>query len=100
MAARHGHLEIVRFLLDSGLSANTGRCPYTQPIIGAVESEHTGILRLLIERGANVAPAIPIAKERAEAMGIESMLEVLEYLFWYIPRTGRHKYNAVCIGCT
>lgn len=73
-AARKGFVDIVRLLLDSGTDPNAGDTP---PLIGAVESEHIGIFRLLVERGGDVARVIPEAKRRGEAAGLDSMVELL-----------------------
>ncbi|KAF2183551.1 ankyrin [Zopfia rhizophila CBS 207.26] len=76
VAARKGFFEIVRILLDAGMNANQ-RSP--APIIFAVQSEHTGIFWLLIERGARLDEAKVAAEavRRAEAAGLESMLSLL-----------------------
>lgn len=62
-------------LLDAGVGANQGS---PARIVCAVESEHTGIFWLLIERGASLDdPMVAIAAvAKAEAAGLESMLSL------------------------
>ncbi|KAF1961653.1 hypothetical protein CC80DRAFT_543018 [Byssothecium circinans] len=73
-AARKGFVDIVQMLLDSGMDPNKGD---TAPLVGAVESEHIAMFRLLVQRGAIVARVLPEATRRAEAAGLESMLALL-----------------------
>jgi ankyrin repeat protein len=58
LAAQHGHVEIVRLLLDSGEDPNRynpkGNHGHTTPLHQAVWSGHDGVVRLLVERGARV----------------------------------------------
>jgi ankyrin repeat protein len=51
-AARGGHLEAVRWLLDHGGDPNTA-------LAGCARSGHMDILRLLIDRGADILPDGP-----------------------------------------
>lgn len=73
-ASRKGCMNIVLLLLNSGMDPNRGD---PVPLVGAVESEHVAIFRLLVQRGAIVADALPEATKRAEAAGLESMLTLL-----------------------
>jgi hypothetical protein len=73
-AVKKGHIGTARMLLDAGADPNRGAIA---PLVGAVESEHTAMFRLLVQKGANVARTLPEARNRAEAMGLESMLELL-----------------------
>lgn len=73
-AARKGFINIVRVLLDSGMDPNAG---HRSALIGAIESEHVEIFRLLVERGADVDRALPKARQTAEAAGLDSMIELL-----------------------
>ncbi|KAF2189524.1 ankyrin [Zopfia rhizophila CBS 207.26] len=77
VAARGGYFEVVRLLLDHGMDANQGSSP---PIVQAVESEHTAIFELLVERGANLdTPEVGAeAVKRAHDAGMESMLALLK----------------------
>jgi len=77
VAAKKGLLEMTRILLDAGMDVNRAS---PAPIIGAVESEHTDIFWMLIERGARLHD-VEVAAEavrRAEAAGLESMLSLLK----------------------
>lgn len=78
-AARKGFFDIVCMLLDTGLNDLKPRFRRA-PIIGAVESEHTGIFRLLVERGSRLDdPEIAkVAMGIAEAAGLESMFTLLK----------------------
>jgi hypothetical protein len=79
-AARKGFLDIVRVLLDAGMDPNTSPPP-TAPLVGAVESEHVDMFRLLVQRGAVVTRVLDEAKRMAELEGLDSMLALLsEYL--------------------
>ncbi|HYL79027.1 MAG TPA: ankyrin repeat domain-containing protein [Bryobacteraceae bacterium] len=58
LSAQHGHLEIVRLLLDAGedpgrynLDGNHG---HSTPLHQAVIAGHDAVVRLLVERGANL----------------------------------------------
>ncbi|KAJ4355474.1 uncharacterized protein N0V89_003490 [Didymosphaeria variabile] len=73
-AARKGYMDTTRVLLDAGMDPNTGDTP---PLFGAIESEHEGIFRLLVDRGADVAYVSPEARRQAEAAGLESMMALL-----------------------
>ena len=58
LAAQHGHVEIVRFLLDAGEDPNRynpkGNHDHSTPLHQAVWSGHDAVVRLLVERGARV----------------------------------------------
>jgi ankyrin repeat protein len=58
LAAQHGHVDIVRLLLDAGEDPNRfnpkGNHGHTTPLHQAVWSGHDGVVRLLVERGARV----------------------------------------------
>jgi len=73
-AARKGFADIVQLLLDYGVDPNDND---TAPLIGAVESEHTAMFRMLVQRGAVSSEILSEAKKRAEAEGLESMLVLL-----------------------
>jgi hypothetical protein len=55
-AAQHGHLEIVRLLLDAGEDPNRynpqGAHSHSTPLHQAALAGHEGVVRLLVERGA------------------------------------------------
>ena len=54
MAARHGHLEVVRFLVESG--ANKDQCLTNNgatPLFVAARHGHLEVVRFLVESGAN-----------------------------------------------
>ncbi|HYM09704.1 MAG TPA: ankyrin repeat domain-containing protein [Bryobacterales bacterium] len=58
LAAQHGHLEIVRLLLDAGEDPNRynpkGNHGHSTPLHQAVWSGHEAVVRLLVERGARL----------------------------------------------
>jgi ankyrin repeat protein len=58
LAAQHGHVEIVRLLLDAGEDPNRynpeGNHAHTTPLHQAVLGSHETAVRLLVERGARL----------------------------------------------
>lgn len=58
LSAQHGHVEIVRLLLDAGEDPNRynpdGYHAHSTPLHQAVWSDHTHVVRVLVERGARV----------------------------------------------
>jgi ankyrin repeat protein len=58
LAAQHGHVEIVRLLLDAGEDPNRynpkGNHGHTTPLHQAVWSGHDLVVRLLVGRGAKL----------------------------------------------
>ncbi len=58
LAAQHGHVEIVRLLLDAGEDPNRynpkGNHGHSTPLHQAVWSGHDIVVRLLVERGARL----------------------------------------------
>lgn len=58
LAAQHGHVEIVRLLLDAGEDPNRynpkGNHGHSTPLHQAVWSGHDAVVRLLVERGARL----------------------------------------------
>ena len=58
LAAQHGHLEIVRLLLDAGEDPSRynpdGYHSHSTPLHQAVSSDHGEVVRLLVERGARL----------------------------------------------
>ncbi len=54
LAARYGHENIVRLLLDRGVDVDQQDELGNTPLIAVAGEGHTSILRLLLERGANV----------------------------------------------
>lgn len=73
-AARKGYADVVRLLLDFGVDPNDGK---PAPLLGAVQSEHTGIVRLLVGKGARICQTLRRAQKRTE---LQSMLELLDEL--------------------
>ena len=58
LAAQHGHLEIVRLLMDAGEDPNRfnpeGNHAHSTPLHQAVAADHMDVVRLLVERGARL----------------------------------------------
>jgi ankyrin repeat protein len=58
LAAQHGHVEIVRLLLDAGEDPNRynpkGNHGHSTPLHQAVWAGHDSVVRLLVERGARL----------------------------------------------
>ena len=58
LAAQHGHVEIVRMLLDAGEDPNRynpqGNHAHSTPLHQAVLAGHQQVVRLLVERGARL----------------------------------------------
>jgi len=58
LAAQHGHVNVVRLLLDAGEDPNRynpdGYHSHSTPLHQAVWSNHTEVVRLLVERGARL----------------------------------------------
>ena len=76
-AAKRGYASIVRALLDFGADPNPG---WTAPLVGAVEAEHEGILKMLVNGGAVVSEEVlKKARMRAEELGLESMIVLLKH---------------------
>jgi hypothetical protein len=73
-AARKCYADIVRLLLDLGVDPNDGK---PAPLLGAVQSEHTGIVHLLVGKGARICLALRKVRKRTE---LQSMLELLDEL--------------------
>eukprot|EP01063_Lacrimia_lanifica_P035499 TRINITY_DN6784_c0_g2_i1.p1 TRINITY_DN6784_c0_g2~~TRINITY_DN6784_c0_g2_i1.p1 ORF type:complete len:477 (+),score=157.28 TRINITY_DN6784_c0_g2_i1:66-1496(+) len=54
LAARTGHLEIVRLLLDAGADTNAQNAEQHTPLIVAAAAGHYTVVRVLVKRGADV----------------------------------------------
>jgi ankyrin repeat protein len=58
LAAQHGHADVVRMLLDAGADPNRynpdGYHSHATPLHQAVWSDHAGVVRLFVERGARL----------------------------------------------
>lgn len=58
LAAQHGHVEVVRLLLDAGEDPNRynpeGNHSHSTPLHQAVWTGHDAVVRLLVERGARL----------------------------------------------
>lgn len=58
LAAQHGHISIVRLLLDAGEDPNRfnpdGYHSHSTPLHQAISSRHEDVVRLLVERGARL----------------------------------------------
>jgi hypothetical protein len=58
LAAQHGHVDVVRLLLDAGEDPNRynpdGNHAHSTPLHQAVWARHEGVVRFLVERGARL----------------------------------------------
>jgi hypothetical protein len=58
LAAQHGHVDVVRLLLDAGEDPNRynpdGNHSHSTPLHQAVWARHEGVVRFLVERGARL----------------------------------------------
>jgi ankyrin repeat protein len=52
-AAREGHVEVARLLLDAGARIEQGDADGVTPLLAAVINEHAALASFLIDRGAN-----------------------------------------------
>ena len=53
-AAREGHVEVARLLIDAGANIEQADADGVTPLLAAVINEHAELAALLIDRGANV----------------------------------------------
>jgi ankyrin repeat protein len=56
-AARDGHLQLARLLLDSKADVNLAEANAISPLLMAITNDHMDVARLLVERGADVNAA-------------------------------------------
>ena len=89
LAAQHGHVEIVRLLLDAGEDPNRynpeGNHSHSTPLHQAALAGHEAVVRLLVERGArldmkdSIYQGTPLGwAMHAEQKGIEKYLRAHE----------------------
>jgi ankyrin repeat protein len=85
LAAQHGHVELVRLLLDAGEDPNRynpkGNHAHSTPLHQAVLSGHAPVVRLLVEHGARLD--IPDTVYQATPLGWATYggrTEIAEYL--------------------
>jgi ankyrin repeat protein len=80
-AASHGHVNILRLLLEAGASPNPAPgCPHESALISAVTFEHFDAVKLLVEFRANLNLQDQqgfTALHRAVDKGLEEMAEFL-----------------------
>jgi ankyrin repeat protein len=55
-AAREGHLEVVRYLLDEGADINLRPGGYSSALSGACSHSQVHVITFLLERGADTGP--------------------------------------------
>jgi hypothetical protein len=88
-AAKGGHLNIIKILLEGGADANESD-EELPSICYAILNEHTAMYECLLDHGASV-PTLELQKKctmRAEGSGKESMLKRLEWWYSAQPSTG------------
>jgi ankyrin repeat protein len=56
-AAREGHIEIARMLLDAGADVNEADKNDIGPLLMAISNNHIGMARFLVDRGADIHAA-------------------------------------------
>lgn len=80
LAARLGHEDVVRILLDNGADVNTDSgSGFKNPLYEAAMSQDVGMMRLLLDRGADIKAfeCGESAFDRAITMGYEEVICVL-----------------------
>ena len=53
MAAQEGHMEAVRFLIESGANKDQGMTDGSTPLVVAAQEGRLEVVRFLVESGAN-----------------------------------------------
>ena len=103
IAAQLGREEVVKLLLEvSNININASKFDGTTPLIGAVVKKFTGIIELLIIRGANVnipfGDGTPALSMVAELDNIEMARVLLRTPDIQINRAGKDRLTALAIA--
>ena len=103
IAAQLGREEVVKLLLEvSDININASKFDGTTPLIGAVVKKFTGIIELLIIRGANVnipfGDGTPALSMVAELDNIEMARVLLRTPDIQINRVGKDRLTALAIA--
>ena len=103
IAAQLGREEVVKLLLEvSNININASKFDGTTPLIGAVVKKFTGIIELLIIRGANVnipfGDGTPALRMVAELDNIEMARVLLRTPDIQINQAGKDRLTALAIA--
>jgi hypothetical protein len=76
-AARNGHEEVVRFLLDKGADINVADSFYKETaLMSAVDEGHASVAKLMVERGCkHAASVLPMAAKEGDAGLVDAILK-------------------------
>ncbi|CEL08510.1 hypothetical protein ASPCAL11659 [Aspergillus calidoustus] len=81
-AARHGHLEVARLLLEAGVDTEARLLPTDTPLFLAASGGHVAVIKLLLEKGADLSyrskhgyTVLSCAAQRGHPKAILALLE-------------------------
>ena len=102
-AARNGHVDVVRLLLDAGASIDTLDLDRRSALVWAVRKNQISVTKLLLKRGSGLQLRDPDARRHslmsiAAAAGHEKMVELLAAHFTDDPTLNRLMGNALVIA--
>lgn len=79
-AAKAGHLDIVKYLLEAGVQVNHSPTEGHSPLIYAVQAKHEEVVRLLIQYGAEVTSAAFYRREQGSVKRVYMTLGMCHLL--------------------
>jgi ankyrin repeat domain-containing protein 17 len=82
-ASRHGHLDAVTLLLDSGANVNMTNEHKRTPLCAAYDGRHLEVMRLLLERGAVVDVPYDLIGSLVHMASFDGQAGVLHLLIQY-----------------
>jgi ankyrin repeat protein len=80
VAAREGHLDVVRLLLDRGANPNVRSIGDGNALIMAAAEGHPDVVNLLLDRGANINDVVPGDENPLIRASAEGRLDVVKLL--------------------